>query len=131
MPGDAPPTDPKGPRVTSVVFHRNYIETTALSLASHSVASWATVCNILDTTNKTNLVSVTPFRVIPDDAVREGRTSFSFYEMSELVMMQNLGLLIGWKHRSQNEVVINPPKKREPLRWTADDELVVIGASKW
>jgi len=131
VPGETPPTDPNGPRVTSVVFHRNYIETTALSLASHSVASWATVCNILDTTNKTNLVSVTPFRVIPDDAVREGRTSFSFYEMSELVMMQSLGLLIGWKHRSQNEVVINPPKKREPLRWTADDELVVIGASKW
>ena len=29
--------------VESVVFHRNYIETTALSLASHSKTSWVTV----------------------------------------------------------------------------------------
>ena len=34
--------------VQSVVFHRNYIETTALSLAAHSNTSWVTVQMLLD-----------------------------------------------------------------------------------
>ena len=37
-----------GGEVQPVVFHRNYIETTALSLASHSATSWLTVQMLLD-----------------------------------------------------------------------------------
>ena len=117
--------------VTTFVFHRNYIETTALSLASHSASSWATVQMLLDPKVAAHLVTISSFRCIPDDAVKEGRTSFCFYEISDLVVMQDFGLLIGWRHSSDGgEVILNPPDKRRLLNWSASDELVVISSYK-
>ena len=116
------------PRVTTVVFHRNYIETTALSLASHSASSWATVQMLLDNSSNCNISSISSFRVIPEDAVKDERLSFCFFEMSDLVVMQDLGLLIGWRHKKVNggEALVNPPNKKELLDWSVDDELIVI-----
>ena len=75
--------DPDAPannaEVQSVVFHRNYIETTALSLAAHSNTSWTTVQMLLDPFSGYEITSVRVVDAVPQDkfTVRQSPTPAS------------------------------------------------------
>jgi len=123
--------------VQSVVFHRNYIETTALSLAAHSSTSWTTVQMLLDPESGYAIQSVrieeaVPVGAVPSGAVPKQRAaafatgmSYSFGDLSDHLVGLGLGLLIGWR-RSHGEVVINPSDKQKQLSWLRGDELIVL-----
>ena len=86
----------------SVVFHRNYIETTALSLATHSSTAWATVQILLNPTNAYSIASVRcqeVFALEPGSAER----THSFNQISDMLTVYGVGLLIGWR-RDAGEV---------------------------
>jgi len=123
--------------VQSVVFHRNYIETTALSLASHSNTSWVTVQMLLDPFSGQSIKSVPVEAAVavvpPSPSSHEnkggdggsGAALYSFSELSDTLVGQSLGLLIGWR-RARGEVVINPPEKIKSFKFVAGDELIVL-----
>lgn len=130
-----------GGEVQPVVFHRNYIETTALSLASHSATSWLTVQMLLDPHSGYAIASVRvgDAAALPElakaptgdasseEAVRSKSPSrHSFAELSDMLVGQGLGLLIGWRRGSGGEVEINPSDKSKALAWIARDELIVL-----
>jgi hypothetical protein len=139
--GSAPPANP----VQSVVFHRNYIETTALSLAAHSNTSWVTVQMLLDPFSGFAIQSILIEATVPmppiadeitdvhtlslDDAGESvGEVAFSFAFLSDCIAAHGeggLGLLIGWR-RQGGEVEINPADKAKFLPWRRGDELIVL-----
>ena len=141
---------PTRSEVQSVVFHRNYIETTALSLASHSDTSWTTVQMLLDPSSGQNIKSVPVHHAItlspngvtvpppaspglggskaPEEPNEGPGTYYSFADLSDIVTAQSLGLLIGWRRR-KGEVIINPPEKTKNVRWYRGDELIVLKRS--
>ena len=128
----SPSAKTPGDSVQSVVFHRNYIETTALSLASHSNTSWVTVQMLLDPHSGQSIrsVPVEAAVALPESSAEaksrdEGGVMFSFSELSDTTVTQSLGLLIGWR-RSRGEVVINPPEKIKQMRFLHGDELIVL-----
>jgi len=133
-------------RVQPVVFHRNYIETTALSLAAHSVTSWATVQMLLNPDSGYAIQSLRIEEAVPMPAAAhppgspskarisssESRCSagdaavlHSFADLSDTLVVSGLGLLVGWR-RSGGEVIINPPEKSKQIGWARGDELIVI-----
>jgi len=109
--------------VESVVFHRNYIETTALSLASHSNTSWVTVQMLLDPHSGYSIESVRANLAMPIPT--DGVTTCSWSDVSDQLVAVRAGLLIGWR-RERGEVEINPSNKLEQLPWRATDELIVL-----
>ena len=130
-----------GSKVQTVVFHRNYIETTALSLASHSNTSWVTVQMLLDPFSGYLIQSVPCDQVIDLEsplssargAVTDGKEDpgccLSFSDLSDALVTQRRGLLIGWR-RKRGEVVINPPEKVKAFKWDVEDELIVLRTTK-
>ena len=131
------------PEVQSVVFHRNYIETTALSLASHSDTSWTTVQMLLDPNSGQvikslpiqHAITIKPNEAPPALPSATGKTEpevpgcyYSFADLSDIIVSQSLGLLIGWR-RGGGEVIINPPEKVRPVMWLHGDELIVLKRS--
>ena len=61
-----------------------------------------------------------------EEARAQSTARFSFAELSDSLVAQGLGLLIGWRRGSSGEVEINPPDKVRSRAWIARDELVVL-----
>jgi len=108
-----------------------------LSLASHSNTSWVTVQMLLDPFSGQSIKSVPVEAAVavvpPSPSSHEnkggdggsGAALYSFSELSDTLVGQSLGLLIGWR-RARGEVVINPPEKIKSFKFVAGDELIVL-----
>jgi hypothetical protein len=115
--------------VKTVVFHRNYIETTTLSLASHSDTSWLTVQLLLDAHSGYDIVSLRVGDALPPppksgahgDSIRH-----SFNAISDYLSENDVGLLIGWRKEGDEDTTINPKDKGGVRPWKPDDELILL-----
>ena len=98
-----------------LVFHRNYLETTALSVATHSHLIWSTLRMILYPIGGGDV------RLVPASACMrvDERSPFpassnvplSFWDLAERVSQLNLGVLIGWRRAHRQ-----PPGRGAPAR---------------
>ena len=98
-----------------LVFHRNYLETTALSVATHSHLIWSTLRMILYPIGGGDV------RLVPASACMrvDERSPFpassnvplSFWDLAERVSQLNLGVLIGWRRAHRR-----PPGRGAPVR---------------
>uniref|UniRef100_A0A7S3BZW2 Uncharacterized protein n=1 Tax=Haptolina ericina TaxID=156174 RepID=A0A7S3BZW2_9EUKA len=134
--------------VESVGFHRNYIETTCLSLASQSSASWAAVCILLDPDGVVQLKTIGASAILTQGELSEKPSTprpvqtaltraelsrgqvlpnngVSFLDLAERVRTKcNNALLIGF--RRDSGVELNPPDKGVGLTWCSNDQLIVL-----
>ena len=106
--------------VKFIQFHRNYLETAALSLATHSAASWFVMRSLLDAQqSETDLRSVTPRQV----GIKDGER-LSFNDLAKRV--RGLGILVGW--RRQPDDVAAPSRQNSIISAAARGSLVRRGS---
>ena len=91
----------------ALIFHRNYIETTALSVATHSGVSWSTLRMLLYPFGGADIELVPVAScMVPAERARlnnhpmmgqeGGRPMLSFWDLAERVRELDMGVLIGW-----------------------------------
>jgi len=132
--------------IESIVLHRNWLETAALSTAAIGGASWSIVRLLLDPMSPTRIFSIRAACVIADDELAlpfNAGVPYSFWQLRSRLMALECGLLIGWRRAPQREERaissygkartlkswtqrVNPTDKDTQLQWNADDELLVI-----
>lgn len=131
--------------IESVVLHRNWLETAALSTAAIGGASWSIVRLLLDPMSPTRVYSIRAACIIADNELAEpfrAGIPYSFWELRARLMALECGLLIGWRRGPHTEAAgplygaartpdawtqrVNPAGKDTQLQWNGDDELLVI-----
>ena len=114
------------PWVEVLPFHRQCLETSALSVSAHSHASWRMMRRLLDARGGVDVRSYRVSSVTELDA-NGGATTFSFYDLADRMSAKatGRGVLIGWR-RGDDEPCINPLSKDEQLEWSATDRLIVV-----
>lgn len=84
-----------------LVFHRNYLETTALSVATHSHLIWSTLRMILYPIGGGDVQVVSASACMRVDErspfPASGNVPLSFWDLAERIQQLNLGVLIGWR----------------------------------
>ena len=84
-----------------LVFHRNYLETTALSVATHSHLIWSTLRMILYPIGGGDIHLMPASACMREDERSPfpagSKVALSFWDLAERVSQLNLGVLIGWR----------------------------------
>ena len=84
-------------------FHRNFLETAALSITANGGAiNWAALRALLDPNGGAELDAVRATRVVSRKEVAQQRR-LSFHELSQRCTARGLGVLIGWRRAREAE----------------------------
>ncbi len=104
--------------VDVVYFHRNHLETAALSLSTHSTTSWYVMRHLLDAYGEVD-VNAEPVTAVlkPQEMVE---SCFSFYDLAARCSEHKLGVLIGVcrQRRSTNAINEQEASRAEPFART-------------
>ena len=117
--------------VEVVPFHRQCLETSALSVSAHSHASWMMIRRILDVGGGVDVRSYRLSAVLqPHELAGDGAGSspgHSFYDLAGRLSASSdrHGILIGWRI-GEDEPCINPADKSARVHLGANDLLIVI-----
>ena len=107
--------------VDVVHFHRDYLETAALSISAHSHASWCTMrmlveklhggveCRAIDVSSVLDAAELAP--ATPQDAMEVAAgQGWSFEDLAVRVTERGFGILIGWRRLDEMRPSVHRPK---------------------
>ena len=79
-------------------FHRNYMETTTISVAAHNKDAWSALRTLIYPAGGSDLISISARHALPADELQPSADSpeLSFWELSDKVRSACLGVLVGW-----------------------------------
>lgn len=87
----------------TLILHRNYMETTTLSVAAHNQSAWSVLRTLIYPGGGADIHTlfaksvIRPVEMASCLKEQEGSTKLSFWELSERVRSMGHGVLVGWR----------------------------------
>ena len=85
-----------GDAVEAIAFHRNYLETAALSVSAHSNVIWTAMLTLLSPMGAAS-ISVAPLAECVPSIWLKQELALSFNDLADVTTSRGLGVLLGWQ----------------------------------